>query len=130
MMAEFWPSAAALQADPEIAEAMNRLPKLVVTRTLTAADWAPITIINTDATEILTRLKNQPGKDIALLGSSVLAASLLDGGLIDELRVMVNPVVLGSGHTILTAAGRTKLALAGVREFRSGNVLLTYEARD
>jgi dihydrofolate reductase len=129
MMAGFWSSEAAMQADPETSEAMNRLPKVVVSRTRTAAEWAPVTIINADVPAALARLKNQPGKDIALLGSSVLATSLLGDGLIDELRIMLNPVVLGRGHALLAGAEPANLALRGVREFRSGNVLLTYEPR-
>jgi dihydrofolate reductase len=128
-MAGFWPTAAGPAAQADIAEAMNRLPKVVVTTTLTAADWAPTTIISADVEGELGRLKAKPGADIALIGSSALAASLLGLGLIDELRIMVNPVVLGRGHAQLGGADRTELRLTGVREFRSGNVLLTYEPR-
>jgi dihydrofolate reductase len=127
MMAEFWPSDAARQVDPKTAEAMNRLPKVVVSRTLTTADWAPATIISAEVPAALARLKERPGQDIALLGSSVLATSLLGSGVIDELRLMLNPVVLGRGHAILAGVDAAKLALTGVREFRAGNVLLTYE---
>jgi dihydrofolate reductase len=98
----------------------------VVSRSLTSPDWAPTTLISDDAPAELTRLKEQPGKDIFLLGSSTLAASLLDAGVLDELRIMVNPVILGTGDTALAGAGRTSLELAQVRQFASGNVLLTY----
>lgn len=128
MMAEFWPSQAALQVDPATAERMNGYRKVVVSRTLSSADWAPSTLIADDAIPQLRKLKDQPGRDIALLGSSTLAASLLGTGLLDELRIMVNPVVLGAGRPALAGAPRTRLALARRREFRSGNVLLTYRA--
>lgn len=128
MMAEFWPSQAALQVDPATAERMNGYRKIVVSRTLSSADWAPSTLIADDAVLQLRKLKEQPGRDIALLGSSTLAASLLDAGLLDELRIMVNPVVLGTGHPVLAGAGTAKVRLVGTRQFRSGNVLLTYRA--
>jgi dihydrofolate reductase len=128
LMAAFWPTAGPA-AQPDIAEAMNRLPKVVVTTTLAAAGWAPATIISADVEGELGRLKAKPGADIALIGSSALAASLLSLGLLDELRIMINPVVLGGGRPQLAGADRADLSLTGVREFRSGNVLLTYEPR-
>ena len=125
-MAEFWSSPDAFEADPAMTERMNRYPKVVVSRTLAAADWTPSTLIRADAGAQLARLKEEPGKDIALLGSSALAASLLGAGLIDELRLMVNPVVLGGGQPVLTGTERKNLQLLRVRQFGSGNVLLTY----
>jgi dihydrofolate reductase len=125
-MAEFWRSPGALEVDAGMSERMNRYPKIVVSRSLASAKWEPSTLISDDAPAQLTRLKAQPGKDIILLGSSSLAASLLDGGVLDELRIMVNPVILGSGDPALAGAGRSNLELARVRPFASGNVLLTY----
>lgn len=124
-MAAFWPTPAAMQLLPATTERMNGHQKLVVSRTLTTADWAPATIIR-DAPAQLDALKQQPGKDIALIGSSDLAASLLGTGLIDELRMMVNPVVLGSGRPVLAGASQTGLELARTRRFDSGNTLLVY----
>jgi dihydrofolate reductase len=125
-MAEFWRSPVALAVDPGMSERMNRYPKIVVSRSLTTAEWPPTTLLSDNAPAQLTRLKDQPGKDIVLLGSSSLAASLLAGGVLDELRIMVNPVILGTGDAVLAGASRTSLELALVRQFASGNVLLTY----
>jgi dihydrofolate reductase len=125
-MAEFWTSPAALQVDPVTTERMNGYQKIVVSRTLASADWTPSTLISDDVTARLGRVKELPGRDIALLGSSDLAASLLGAGLVDELRVMVNPVVLGSGRPALAGASRTTLQLARTRQFDSGNTLLVY----
>jgi dihydrofolate reductase len=127
-MAEFWQSPAALQVDPATTKRMNSYHKVVVSRTLGSAGWAPSTLIADDAIPQLRKLKEQPGRDIALLGSSTLAASLLETGVIDELRIMVSPVVLGAGHPVLAGARTAQLRLAGNRQFRSGNVLLTYRA--
>jgi dihydrofolate reductase len=129
MMAAFWPTPAGEQADPRTAERMNGFAKAVVSRTLTAAGWGPATVISDDVAGQVAALKELPGKDIALLGSSTLAASLLDAGLLDELRTMINPVVLGGGHSSLAGASPADLELADVRQFRSGKVLLTHRPR-
>ena len=126
MMAEFWPSPAGMQDYSGVAERMNGYHKIVVSRTLASTDWAPSTLVSDDVPARLGKLKEQPGRDIALLGSSTLTASLLDAGLLDELRIMVNPVVLGAGRPVLAGAGTTQLRLVGSRQFRSGNVLLSY----
>ena len=72
-------------------------------------------------------LKDQPGGDMLLLGSSDLATTLADAGLIDEYRLMVVPTLLGSGKTLLKGAGTdVRLKLLGARTFGNGNVLLSY----
>jgi dihydrofolate reductase len=125
-MAAFWPTPAAMQLHPATTQRMNGYQKIVVSRTLARADWAPSTLIGDDVPARLARAKEQPGKDIALIGSSDLAASLLGAGLVDELRIMVNPVVLGSGRPVLAGASGTGLHLARTRQFDSGNMLLVY----
>ena len=127
LMASYWPTPAAQQDDPRVAAKMNGLPKLVVSRTLREADWANTRIIDDDVAGELTKLKQQPGKDIAVFGSSDLTVSLLGLGLVDELRIMVAPVVLGAGRSLFrTAPERIHLQLLSTRAFRSGNVLHTY----
>jgi dihydrofolate reductase len=126
-MAAYWPTPAAEQDDPRAAAKMNTLPKLVVSRTLDRADWATTRIVKGNVAAELTRLKQQPGKDIAIFGSSDLVVSLLGMGLVDELRIMVHPVVLGAGRSLFrTAPERLHLRLVEARPFRSGSVLLTY----
>ena len=83
---------------------MNTTPKIVISRTLTQATWAGTRIISSHAEEELARLKQQPGKDIVIPGSSTLTAGLLQTGLLDELRIMVNPVVLGQGRSLFARA--------------------------
>jgi dihydrofolate reductase len=96
-MAEFWRSPMALAVDASMSERMNRYPKIVVSRSLASPEWAPSTLISNDAPAQL-----------------------------DELRIMVNPVILGTGDAALAGARRSSLELARVRQFTSGNVLLTY----
>jgi dihydrofolate reductase len=128
-MAAYWPTRAAEQENPEVAARMNGLGKVVVSRTLDEADWTGTRIVRDDVAGELTALKQQPGKDIAILGSPQLTESLLRMGLVDELRVMVNPVILGAGKSLFrTARDRIGLKLLKARRFDSGNVLLHYQA--
>jgi dihydrofolate reductase len=125
-MAAYWPTSAGEEDDPRVAARMNGLSKIVVSRTLDRAEWANTRLIK-DADE-LKRLKQLPGKDIAILGSSDLTVSLLQMGLVDEVRIMVNPVVLGAGKSLFRSAGeRVSLKLLKSRPFDSGNVLLYYQ---
>jgi dihydrofolate reductase len=127
-MAAYWPTPAAAQDDPRVAAKMNSLSKVVVSRTLDQAEWANTRLVSGDVAAELTRLKEQPGKDIAILGSSDLTVSLLQLGLVDELRIMVHPVVLGDGKSLFrTATEWISLRLVKTRAFRSGNVMLYYQ---
>jgi dihydrofolate reductase len=127
-MAAYWPTPQGEQDDPRVAARMNGLSKLVVSRTLDKAEWANTRLIKDDVAEELTSLKQQPGKHIAILGSSDLTVSLLQMGLVDEVRIMVNPVVLGAGSSVFrTADERIGLELLNSRAFNSGNVLLYYQ---
>lgn len=126
LMANFWPAEQALQADPETARRMNALPKLVFSHEQLVADWGH-TETSTDVVTRITALKQQPGKAIAVLGSSNLCVTLLREGLLDELRLMVNPVVLGEGTALFAGLGkRHNFSLTGSQAFTSGNVLVRY----
>ena len=126
-MASYWPTPDAVANDPEVAGLMNSLPKVVFSNTLPGADWSNTTLVAGDAAEELARLKQQPGKDMIVLGSSNLAASLAERGLIDEFRIMINPVLLGGGTPLLHGIyQRLNLRLLSARPFASGNVLLSY----
>jgi dihydrofolate reductase len=126
-MASYWPTQGAREDDPVVAELMNTLPKVVVSTTLTSAAWGPTRVVGGNVAEELAKLKQQPGKDLAILGSPNLTVSLLGMGLVDELRVMVNPVILGGGPSVFrTIKEERKLQLLQTRTFSSGNVLLTY----
>ena len=127
-MAQYWPSAEAVTNDPLVASRMNNTPKIVVSRTLREPqpDWANTRLIK-DANE-LGALKQQAGKDMLVFGSSVLTTSLLGLGLLDELGVMINPILLGAGNSLASSAThRIPLKLLRTRQFGNGNVLLTYQ---
>jgi dihydrofolate reductase len=128
MMAEFWPSASAIRDDPSTAAYMNRLPKIVFSRTLKSAAWQNTRLVKDNIVEEVRRLKEESGKDLYIFGSSNLSVTLVQNGLIDEFRLLVNPLVLGKGKPLFKGI-QEKLALELIRTktFRSGNVLLVYQ---
>ncbi len=106
---------------------MNSLPKLVFSRTLDQVDWANTRLIKGDAAREMAALKHGAAADFYLFGSADLAVTFTRAGLIDEYRLIVNPVVLGRGVPHFKGAERLRLRLAGHRTFANGNVLLRYE---
>ncbi len=128
MMASYWPTPQARADDPVVAEKMNSTPKIVFSHTLRDAKWENTRLVKGDLAAEVTRLKAQPGKDMIIFGSSDLAVSFLEHGLLDECRIMINPVVLGQGKSLFTGIhDRLKLKLLKSRTFHSGNVLLYYQ---
>ena len=128
LMAGYWPTPAATTDDQFVAGKMNSLPKIVFSRTLDKADWNNTRLVKDNVAEEVNKLKNQPGKDIAIFGSSNLCVSFIQMGLIDEFRIMVNPVVLGNGHPLFGGIrDKLKLKLLKTKTFSSGNVLLYYQ---
>jgi dihydrofolate reductase len=129
MMAGYWPTPQGVQDDPEVAALMNSLPKVVFSRTLQQAGWNNTRIARGDLRDEIEKLKSEPGNDLFLFGSGELARSLINQDLIDEYRLMVNPVLLGRGTPLFSGLGhRRDLKLLSARPFRSGNVLLSYAA--
>jgi dihydrofolate reductase len=127
-MASYWPTESAISDDPIVAGLMNSLPKIVFSTTLDSVEWNNAKLVKVNIVEEISKLKQQPGKEIAIFGSSELAAALAGHGLIDEYRIMVNPVVLGAGKPLFKGTGkRLNLKLLKTKTFDSGNVLLYYE---
>jgi dihydrofolate reductase len=98
-MIRYWPTPEAIASDPIVAGKMNGLSKIVVSKTLDRADWSNTRLVRD--IDAIAALKREPGKDVLLIGSSDLAASLAARGLIDEYRFMVNPIALGTGKPVL-----------------------------
>jgi dihydrofolate reductase len=108
-----WPQ----MTDPDdpFAARMNGLPKYVASRSLERAEWAPTTILSGDVSDQVAEVKRQPGRELQIHGSATLAQSLLAAGLIDELRLVIAPVVLGQGRRLFPEGG----APAGLRLLRN-----------
>jgi dihydrofolate reductase len=127
-MASYWPTQFAKENDPIIADKMNTIPKFVFSKTLDKVEWNNSRLVKENIAGEVSQLKQQQGRDLAIFGSANLTMSLLQMGLIDELRIMVNPVVLGKGKPLFTGIhDKVKLKLIKTRTFRSGNVLLSYQ---
>lgn len=122
-MAAYWPS-----AKDKIADFMNRVPKVVFSRTLKKAEWNNTRLVKESAEKEVAKLKQQPGKNMFLFGSAKLAASLARHGLIDEYDICLTPVVLGGGNPLFKAnPERMKLKLLEARPLKSGGVILRYQ---
>jgi dihydrofolate reductase len=109
------------------AQRVDKIPHFVLSKTLDSAAWKTTRIIR-DVEEI-RRMKQQAGKDMVVWGGATLVSSLMNLGLIDELRLMINPLVLGGGKALFKdVKERHSLKLIRVKPFKSGMVSLTYSA--
>lgn len=128
LMASYWPTADAIKNDPIVAEMINALPKIVFSKTLEKAEWNNTRIVKADIEEEIKKMKKHPGKDMALLGSGSILSQFARQGLMDEYRIMVNPIVLGDGKPLFKGLkDRLNLKLTKTRTFGNGNVLLYYQ---
>ena len=130
LMAGYWPTPHAIENDPVIASKMNALPKLVFSRKLDHVGWNNARLVKTNPAGELARLKQLPGKDIAIFGSSDLALTFIENNLIDEFRIFVAPVVLGAGKPLFKGInGKLDLKLAKTMTLKSGVAGLFYTAK-
>lgn len=130
LMADYWPTSTALYDDPTVAEKMNSIPKIVFTKTLDKAEWNNTRLIKGNIEQECKKLKLENDKDIFIFGSANLASALKKLDLIDEYRIIINPIILGRGNPLFRQADEPlKLKLIRTRTFISGNVLLYYEPK-
>jgi len=112
---------------PPHGEMMTNAPKIVVSTTLEHPDWGPTTLISSDVAAELTKLKQQPGKNISTGASGTLVQFLLRQGLLDELNLLVHPLVVGTGkHLSEGGTGQVPLKLLESRPLSNGVVALRY----
>jgi dihydrofolate reductase len=122
--ADAWPER---QDEQGFADKFNSMPKYVVSSTLEDPEWNNSTVIGTDLETEVPKLKEQHEGDIVVHGSGQVARELLDKGLVDEVRLMVFPVVLGKGKRPFDGADMSALKLADSKTVGEGVIVLTYE---
>jgi dihydrofolate reductase len=121
--AAFWPTS---EIEP-FATFINGVQKFVVTSTPPSPEWAPTTAVDDDVVDFVSELKQQPGGDIGVHGSISLAQSLLEAGVVDELRLVVAPAVQVRGRKLFDSASPRQLSLTRSATSPSGCLLLDYE---
>ncbi len=131
LMSSYWPSEQAVKNDPVVAGLMNKTPKVVFSKTLGRVEetghWKNVRLLREINPEEIKKMKRETTKDLAVFGSNNLATQLLEMGLLDELRIMVNPVALGQGHALFTGLkNKANLKLINTKVFKSDSVLLYY----
>jgi len=122
--AQAWPKME--ESTGEFGKKMNEMPKYVVSDTLSKLYWQNSQFIKGALVDEIKRLKKMPGKDILVAGSGQLVRFLLDNNLVDKLCLMVYPIVLGSGESLLTGAELKSFELSNLKKFPGGTVVLEY----
>jgi dihydrofolate reductase len=121
-MAAYWKA-----EEGEIADLMNKIPKLVFSRTLQSVDWNNSTLVKGDAGAEISRMKMEGNRDMYVFGSANLSETFVKDNLFDEYRIGIAPVILGSGRPLFrqTESPR-KLYLVSTQQLSSGGVVLKY----
>jgi dihydrofolate reductase len=121
-MAEFWPT-----SDDAYAAPMNDIPKVVFSKTLERADWPDSRIARGELTEEIAALKREPGKDMMAWGGAAFAQSLTRLGLVDEYRLILQPVALGDGLPLFKdLSAPVRLELVDAQTYDTGAALHVY----
>lgn len=124
----YWPTEDVPDEDRPFADFLNNNPKYVVSTTLDTVDWQNSTLVKGAVAAEITKLKELPGKNIGVAGSPTLVRWLIQNDLLDELRLLVHPVVVGKGKRLFADQGELKrLNLVDVQRTSSGTVILGYQ---
>jgi len=129
MMAFYWASPQAAKNDALVAERMNALPKVVFSRTLDKASWSNTRLVKGDLPGEVRKLKKEAGPDMVILGSASVISSWPRRTSSMNTRLSSSPSCSAGGKSMFAGvSSRPSLKLAGCREFKNGNVLLSYAA--
>jgi len=121
-MADYW-----TKAKGEIADLMNKISKLVFSKTLKSADWNNSTLIKDNASAEIKKFKEQGGRDMYVFGSANLSKTFVNDNLFDEYRIGIAPVILGSGRPLFREGISSKnLSLVSTQQLLTGGVVLKY----
>ena len=123
-MAAYW-----RQAQGEIADRMNGIAKFVFSRTLKKADWNNTSLVRDHAELEVSKLKQQPGKDVYIFGSANLSSTLMQHNLIDEYRLALAPVLLGQGNLLFKNSPKTTMKMLEAKQLKNGCVIVRYAAQ-
>lgn len=125
-MAGFWPTPQAMEMMPEVAKAMNDMTKIVFSRSMKKAEWSNTKLMKGDLAAEVRKLK-KGDQDMVVLGSGTIVSQLTQARLVDEYQLVVNPIILGKGRTMFEGVkARVDLKPTNTRNFKNGNVVLTY----
>jgi len=128
MMASYWPTPQASKDNPEVAEGMNKLPKVVFSKTLKDVPWNNTRLVKSDIASEVRKMKQERGPDLVLMGSGTIVSQLTNARLIDEYQLVLNPIVLGAGRTMFDGVEeKVQLKLKKTKPFKNGNLVLWYE---
>ena len=132
LMASYWPTPDGVKSEPVVAGIMNNIPKIVFSETLKEVEdgplWKNVTVFHEIKPEEIIKMKEQEGGDIAIFGSGTIVQQFTNLGLIDEYRLIVNPLILGNGKPLFKdIKNKLNLKLLNTRVFKNGNVLLCYK---
>ena len=128
-LAAYWPNAS--EEEQVIAEPLNTKPKYVASRTLAEPlEWQNSTLLTGDITRAVSTLKHEEGRDLHVIGSSEFAQTLIDHGLVDEYRLMIDPLVAGGGKRLFRNGTLKPLRLVESQATSTGAILATYAAAD
>src|SRR5687767_636470 len=126
-MAAYWKT-----AEGEIAELMNKIPKLVFSRTLKTVDWNNSTLVKGNASDEISKLKTQGNGDMYVFGSANLSETFINDNVFDEYRIGIAPVIIGSGRPLFRNKGvpSKKLALISTQQLSNGGTILKYKPEE
>jgi dihydrofolate reductase len=127
MLYPYW--SAMQQNEMGVAEKLNKAKKYVVSTTLTEAPWENTTIIKTDIINKIAGLKNEEGGPILVQGSTTLVKSLMEAGLVDEVKLLIQPHIMGANSGRLFEGMKNALDLIGVQQLENGVLQASYQPR-
>ena len=133
-LAGYWPTSAADENDPTITHKMNSLSKIIFSTTLTSVEWNNSILIKENIIEEIKKIKasTRPWeKDMVIFGSGTIVSAFAEAGLIDEYRLILNPVLIGSGNHLFknTSAKKQNLELIKSRTLSNGVIILYYQPK-
>jgi dihydrofolate reductase len=133
MFESYWPQVAKDPNAPKemriIADELTEMTKVVFTKTLDAVNWKNTRLVKDDIIQVVQKLKQGEGADIAIFGSGTIVQQLANARLVDEYLMVVTPVVLGKGKPQFKDVKKFEFELLGARNFKSGHVMVHYRLK-